>query len=412
MKTVKRIWNSLFFCSILILSTNYLQANSRHLNENGLRSWSGLRMMILGSHYLIDVPRDAQNWIKTEESSYFSKLAEEEKNAISSSMLKGFRNVGKLLVLMGAAEEYKRIFDYQSDPNNPLNSLSPKDREEAQLNRLKTIQSFLNDLECTLGGESMDSSWVTSLFDAKTNTLTQASLRLGLNAVGSFLQNVNLYGIGIEVVGDLPLGSLVANVMGKMLPQKLLNAGRRVNYQQVKGLLYLLKENEIPTLRGESRFAATTFSQSSLRAQGTMLTQGQGNRATNLTVTVRLSLFASTETLSNFQIENLGSVVVSELGTTNNALNSLPPKMRGIATRIQTAVDKGSHTDFLKQNIKLAMGHLDAGAGPNGELLAPNLLLRFSMGNYSKSLSKTPANNGFFEFSGSLGSLSVSPDLR
>ncbi len=399
-------------------------------------AWSGIRMITLGTRYMTEIPALASEWVLRNKDQLVKSNSEvlkqgEEIDKIAKSVAEGMRNVGKMLVLIGAAKEYTDYFEYKNNPNNPLNNsakYSESDIEIRQAARLQYLQTSLGYLNEELKKQKISAEWLVNLFSSSaTTSVTEKSLQLGLGKVGAVLEHLNVYGIGIQISSDIPMGALLATVFSRWLPTAVENIGGRVGIEDSVGILYYMKRKEKgetdPTASTDPlaqlqqkesyRFAARTYEQGGAQIDGVSYARGTKKLSVDINVSVKLTFLASTEVLREFDVMNLNKAQISELSTRNNISNTLSGVAKTVALKaqekIQESFDKSKHFEFLSKDIQIAAarvwGHVDEDTGKVAEI--PNMMLRLSMGNYKLSPVADRSSNDMFSLSGSLGSLTI-----
>lgn len=407
-----------------------------------IKSWSGMRMITLGTRYMTEVPALASEWILKNKEELVSSGGEMLKQdqqivKVAKSVADGMRNVGKMLVLIGAAKEYTDYFEYKNNPENPLNNSkknTPEVIAEKQKARLLYLQVALNFLQEELKKQEISVDWLAKLFESNSNgTLTAKSLQFGLGQVGSVMEFMHVYGVGVQISSDLPLGALLATVFSKWLPSKVESAAERFSIEDSLGILYYMKRKEtvdahVPDSiynkesakiladfqqRENYRFAARTYEQGGAQVDGVSYARGEKNKSMELGVTVRLTLIASTEYLRNFDIMSLNKAQVAELSMENNISRVLGDQGAGIARsaqgKIQQTIDKSKHFEFLTSNIQIAAAKIFASVDEESGVAAevPNMMLRLSLGGFTVAPSDNKQGNKLFSLKGSLGSITI-----
>lgn len=437
------------FLLILLILASILplrSAESPVLSEApNIISWSGIRMITLGTRYMTEVPALASEWVlKNKEGLIGSESSNqtEEVKKIAQSISDGMRNVGKILVLVGAAKEYKDYFEYADNPKNPLNNkdkYSPEIIKAKQEARLKYLQTSLGFLQEKLAKQNIEAEWLIKLFDTSSaSSVSAKSLKFGLGKVGEVLDQFNVYGVGIQISSDLPVGAMLSTVLSKWLPGSVEKLGNKIALEDSVGILYYMqRKNEKeaddfahdPLYKGLNpshpifelhrrenyKFSAKTYEQTGAQIEGVSYAHGAKSKSkVEVNLTVRLTFLASTEVLKNFDVMNMNSAVVSELSARNNIVNALPAGARSVVLKakdkIQEAYDKSKHFEFLSSNIEIAaayvMGHVNEETGRTADV--PNMMLRLSMGNYALSgLKDRTGANDLINVKGSLGYMTI-----
>ena len=355
--------------SVLFLSIpSALATPSVDSAAQGYRSFSGLRLIDLGTYYISEVSRDAEQWAEKDKESFLLKYATKQ-DEISKIILSGFVNVGKTMTLIGLSKEYENL-------------IAHNDEEAYKRARLNIIRERLLKVQIALRERKVDSSWVSQFFE-KDNNLTQESLGLGAKAFGSIFGNLHVYGVGVELVSDIPLGALATFAFKS---DTIKNIGDSATYQSMKGILYFVRKvkNE-----DTNQFCSTAFGQQGARIQGSVLTRGVGQRAPEFNFTVRLSLLASTEELGKFTEENLNQTAVTELNLKNDFSLGLPDRVQGLVKKTVEGLDSSDSLGFLKESFQVALGVIHSTSSK--DIVSdntPNVLIRFSIGSHNQALIK------------------------
>ncbi|MEZ4815715.1 MAG: hypothetical protein R3A80_10990 [Bdellovibrionota bacterium] len=407
-------------------------------------SWSGIRMITLGARYMTEVPALSSEWVLRNKSQILKDEFSDEGEEIlkiAKSISEGMRNVGKMLVLVGAAKEYTDYFEYANNPNNPLNNkekYTPEIIQIKQAARLEYLQTVLGFLQQELNKQNINSEWLVKLFDSNTSaTVSAKSLKFGLGKIGEVLEHFNVYGIGIQVTSDIPLGAMLATLFSKWLPSSLEKAGSRFSLEDAVGVLYYMKKKESPDVadprkdplyrdlpldhpifemlkRETYRFAARTYEQGGAQVDGVSYARGTSSKSKmEVNLTVSVTFLASTEVLRNFEVSNLNNAWVAELSTKNNLSNALPGVAKSLALKAQAKIEeaygKTNHFEFLSSNVQIAAAHVWGQVNEETGLAVevPNMMLRLSMGNYAMATMKGRSSNDVFSVKGSLGSLTI-----
>jgi hypothetical protein len=408
-------------------------------------SWSGIRMITLGTRYMTEVPALASEWVLRNKDGLVgpdSSNQSEEVKKIAKSISDGMRNVGKILVLVGAAKEYKDYFEYTDNPKNPLNNTEkypPEIIRAKQEARLKYLQTSLGFLQEKLKKQNIEADWLVKLFESSADsTVSAKSLKFGLGKVGEVLEQFNVYGVGIQISSDLPVGAMLSSVLSKWLPGSVEKLGSKFAVEDSVGILYYMqRKNEKspedflndPLYQGlkpdhpifdlhrreNYSFAAKTYEQTGAQIEGVSYAHGSKKQSKlEVNLTVRLTFLASTDVLKNFDVMNMNSAVVSELSTRNNIANAIPDGARKIVLKaqdkIQQAYDKSKHFEFLSSNIEIAaayvLGHVNEDTGRTSDV--PNMMLRLSMGNDALTGVKDRSGaNDLINVKGSLGYMTI-----
>lgn len=408
-------------------------------------SWSGIRMITLGTRYMTEVPALASEWVLKNKDGIIgsdSGNQAEEIKKIAKSVSDGMRNVGKILVLVGTAKEYKDYFEFTDNPQNPLNNkekYTPEIIRAKQEARLRYLQTSLGFLQEKLVKQNIEADWLLKLFDSSAaSTVSAKSLKFGLGQVGEVLELFNVYGIGIQISSDLPVGAMLTAVLSRWLPGSVEKYGSKLAYEDSVGILYYMQkknEKEVDDFandplyagldpkhpifelhrRENYKFAAKTYEQTGAQIEGVSYAHGSNKKSKlEANLTVRLTFLASTDVLKNFDVMNMNSAVVSELSARNNIMNALPGETRKVVSKaqdkIQQAYDKSKHFEFLSSNIEIAaayvLGHVNEDTGRTADV--PNMMLRLSMGNYALTAVKgRGAGDDLISVKGSLGYMTI-----
>jgi hypothetical protein len=368
-----------------------LQADQA-LEEKGLQSWGGLSLIDLGAHFISEVSKRSESWSKKDSDSFLVKYATNQ-DLISKTIVNGFVNTGRMLILIGVSKEYE--------------TMSSR-REKYQQVRLAEIKARLVTVQEAMKQRGLDQSWMVEFFEKDGNSVTRQSLGMGVSAFGNILKNLHVYGVGVELVSDFPVGSLATFAFKNELIQSI---GDAASYQSMKGILYFMKKNNDKNKVDE--FVSTSFAQQGARVQGSFLTRGQDHRTSEFNFTVRLSLMTSSETLVKFSEENLNNASVTELNLRNDLSGTLPDRVQGLVKKTIEALDSSANFSFLRESTKVAFGFIHS-TSSNDNVVdnTPNILLRFAIGDYSQGLSMRTAFRGWFEPSVSLGLLGVDKILK
>lgn len=431
------LFHSFFLCVPLRSAEAPVQKKAPEIIE-----LTGMRMIYIGTRYMTEVPALASEWIlrNKDELVKSSELLkqDEELEKIAKSVADGMRNVGKILVLIGAAKEYTDNFLYQNNPKNPLNTYTAERLQIRQAGRLELLQKALGYLNEELKEQKINADWLLNIFSSnEASSVTEKSLQLGLGKVGDVLEHLHVYGVGIQISSDFPLGALLTSVFSRWLPSKVEDVGSRIGLEDSIGILYYMKLKEkdeklkekeeseqgseylpdhpLAELLKKENYghAARTYEQGGAQMDGVNIGYGTKKRSVDVNVSVKLTFLASTEVLPEFDIMNLNNTQVSELSTRNNISNTLSGVAKTVALKaqekIQESFDKSKHFEFLSKDIQIAAariwGHVDEETGKVAQI--PNMMLRLSMGNYRLSPVAERASNDMFSLSGSLGSLTI-----
>lgn len=385
-------FNSYFSYSSPAVDNSVGLQMDQNLEEKGLQSWNGLSFIDLGVHYIAEVSKRAESWSKKDSDSFLVKYATNQ-DLISKTIVNGFVNTGRMLILIGVSKEYE--------------TMSSR-REKYQQVRLAEIKERLVAVQDALKQRGLDQSWLVEFFEKDGNSVTRQSLGVGVSAFGNILKNLHVYGVGVELVSDFPVGSLATFAFKNELIQSV---GDAASYQSMKGILYFMKKNIDRNKMDD--FVSTSFSQQGARIQGSFLTRGQDHRTSEFNFTVRLSLMSSSENLVKFNEENLNNASVTELNLRNDLSGTLPDRVQGLVKKTLEALDSSANFSFLRESTRVAFGFIHS-TSSNDNVVdnTPNILLRFAIGDYSQGLSMRTAFRGWFEPSVSLGLLGVDKILK
>lgn len=372
-----------FFSSRLSAATN---SASPILSQEGLSSYSGIKMMDLGHHFISDLSQEAAIWAEKEKEEdnvivrYITK-----KEDFSKIIVEGFVNIGQLIFYIGLSKEYENLLKHQS--------------ETAYIQtRIQIIQDRLLNLKQVLNSRRLDDYWIVSFFE-KGNALTFVSLEEKVKVFSRMFKNLHVYGVGFDFVGDLPLGSLIG-VFSKM-PGFVKNIANSVSYQGARGMLYFLEKDKA---QDRNVFVNSLFSHKSAQVKGSILTGSSSKKSADFNFSVQLTLFASTDGLNNFREANLNHVYISELNMSNELSEALPDSIKGIAGKVVDGLESLHHMSFVKEKMKVSLGYITS----TSEKLSdntPDVLMSFSIGNQKRSLAKGKVS--WLDSSLSVGRLSV-----
>lgn len=404
--------------NFLLLSVSITLNAFANRFEKGAQSWSGQNLIAAGQEYLLVVPRNAAVWIEDPSNKDFDGI---DRKDLKSSMVESLKNTGKTLVLLGVAKEINDVTNFASNPENPYNRYkdNPARLKQLQSDRLNDVKLYLQNLAIAAKkddpkGES-DVSWIAGLIhdieSANDKTANDEPSNTGLSVLGKAVDNINIYGIGIEIVNHFGVGALAAKALNKMLPSKLaarvaVKALDSLSYDRMGGLLYFIQDKK-QTGKDKDSYYAASFSQQSLRAQLAIKTRGSGDGSTELGFSVRLSLLGSTKTLSDFQPGNLNYTYTNSLTIENDGMTGLG-KAKGIVSKLTDAMDKtNTVTPYLKENVRFSAGRIDTRSYDSDSGMdpaqyqqltqnVPGILIRFSVGKFSQTITQG-TSNGWFE---------------
>jgi hypothetical protein len=356
-----------FFVFFLGVTLSFAGSLDDHA-QSGYRSFSGLRLIDLGAYYISDVSKDAEQWAEKDKDSFVVKFATKQAD-VSKTVVTGFVNVGKTMALIGLAKEYENLLVHNEE-------------EAYKRARLNIVRDRLLKVQEALRERKVDSSWVTQFFE-KENILTQHSLGLGVKSFGSIFGNLHVYGVGVELVSDIPLGSLASFAFKN---DTIKNIGDSATYQSMKGILYFMRKVKSEE---SNQFFSTSFAQQGARIQGSVLTRGVGQKAPEFNFTVRLSLIASTEELTKFNEENLNHSAITELNLKNDFSLGLPDRVQGLVKKTVEGLDSSDSLGFLKETLQVALGVIHSTSSKDVVSdNTPNVLFRFSIGDHKQTLMK------------------------
>lgn len=365
----KKILISFAVFSAFFLSLSLSFAASSVEGALGYRSFSGLRLLELGSYYISDVSKDAEQWAEKDKESYLIKFATKQE-VISQTIVNGFINAGKTMALIGLAKEFENLKDHNEE-------------DTYKRVRLNLIRDRLVKVQEALRERKADSIWASQFFETNSTNLTQESLGKGVKAFGSIFGNLHIYGVGIELVSDIPMGSLASLAFKS---EAIKNVGDSATYQSMKGILYFLRKVKSEE---SNQFFSTSFAQQGARIQGSVMTRGVGQKAPEFNFTVRLSLIMSTEELLKFEEENLNHSAITELNLKNDFSLGLPDRVQGLVSKTVQVLDSSDSLGFLKEKLKIAMGVIHSTSSKDVvSNNTPNVLLRFSIGDHSQAVLK------------------------
>jgi len=440
------LFHTFFLCVPLRSAEAPVQSKAPEIIE-----MTGIRMIYIGTRYMVEVPKLASEWVLRNKDEIVKKNGEvfkqgEEIDKIAKSVSEGMRTVGEMLIRLGVAKEYKDSFDYKNNPKNTLNTHSDERVRIRQAGRLELVLKALEYLNTELANQKIERDWlvkVNNIFKELNHThlntsdgipipsLSKEKLDLSMGQVGDVLEHLHVYGIGIQVSSDIPLGAFLATAFSRWLPNAVENIGGRIGMEESIGILYYMKLKEkddknskaadyLPNhplaekLKNENYgHAAVTYEQGGAQIDGVGYARGNKKISVDINVSVKLTFLASTDVLREFDIANLNDAQVSELSVRNNLTNTLSGPAKTVALKaqekIQDSFDKSKSLAFLSKDIQIAAAHVwgrvDENTGKVVEI--PNMMLRLSMGNYKLTPVAERASNDMFSLSGSLGSLSI-----
>jgi hypothetical protein len=357
---------------------------------NALLSYSGMKMIDLGHHFIAELSKEAALWAEKEK---------EEDNAIvrfltkkedfSKNVVEGFVNIGQMMVYIGLSKEYENLLKHQNE-NIYIQT------------RIQIIQDRLIRLKQSLNERRLDDDWIDSLFD-KNKLLTFESLGEKVKVFSSLFKNLNIYGVGFELVSDIPLGSLIGVLAKAPLVKNIANSA---SYQGAKGMLFFIEKD-----RDQERnvFVNSSFSHKGAQVKGSVLTGGSGKKGGEFNFSVQLTLFASTDELSNFRETNLNQTYITELNLSNELSEVLPEKVKGLVGKMFEGLDSLLHISFIKEKLKVTMGYITTTNEKNSEN-TPDVLMSFSIGQKNQSIVK--GKKSWLDSSVALGFLSVDKIIR
>jgi hypothetical protein len=350
---------------------------------DALLSYSGIKMIDLGHHFISELSKDAALWAekeKDEDNAILRFLTKKED--FSKVVVDGFANIGQMIIYIGLSKEYDNLLKRQNE-NVYIQT------------RIQLIQERLLKIKQTLNERRLDDDWVVSFFD-KNKLLTFESLEGKVKGLSVIFKNLNIYGVGFELVSDIPFGSLIGVLNKAPLVKNIANSA---SYQGAKGMLFFITKD-----RDQDRniFVNSSFSHKAAQVKGSILTGSSGKKSGDFNFSVKLTLFASTEILNNFRETNLNHTLISELNLSNELNELLPDKVRGLVGKVFEGLDSLLHVSFIKEKMKVTMGYITANENSDN---TPDVLMSFSIGQKNQSMVK--GKHSWLDSSGSLGFLSV-----
>lgn len=373
------------FCLIVALLFPF----SARAEKKEIKEMDGRTLLYLGADYLTNVARDSSNWTQVDKESVINKilgkLSNDQLDVVSKSVVTGIENIGKLLVLFGAAREYWDLFHY-----NEENSKSPYSEkfkkysqnaiEKFKKVRMELMQNKLRSLADELNKKGMDVLWLSKLFDGENGgTITEASLETVLSSVGAALSPFHIYNVGIDHVGDDPYGAMLAKTIPKI--KGLTEFIEGISYSVSGGAIFYnigdaesegsnLALNAAAMKEGELKWSTPQVSMSGIRS------------VKQLSSMIRLNLFISPEKLKGFDIMMLDSQSVHSAGLKGNVAGLFGEGVSKIFGDFSKLFDKGERLFFLKESLLFNVGAL-----PSDDPI-PHTVLRFSVGEFAQELTK------------------------
>ena len=360
------------------------------INQDALLSYSGIKLLDLGHHFISELSQEAAVWAEKEkeEDNVIVRFIT-KKEDFSKQIVEGFVNIGQLLFYIGLSKEYENLLKHQKEPDYIHT-------------RIQVIQDRLVKLKQVLNSRGLDDHWVLSFFE-KNNNLTFASLEEKVKVFSRIFKNLNIYGVGFELVSDIPLGSLIGAFVKVPFVKNIANS---TSYQGAQGMLYFLEKNKA---QKSNVFVNSSFSHKAAQVKGSILTGSSGKKSGDFNFSVQLTLFASTEELNGFSEANLNQTYITELNMSNELSEALPESIKGLVGKMLEGLDSLLHISFVKDKLKVTMGYITS----TNEKLSentPDVLMSFSIGNQKRLLTKGKAS--WFDSSVSLGFLSVDKIAR
>jgi hypothetical protein len=379
----------IFFVSSHKLSATTYSATPV-LNQDALLSYSGIKMIDLGHHFISELSKEAALWAekeKDEDNTIVRFISKKED--FSKLIVEGFVNVGQLIFYIGLSKEYENLLKHQNE-STYIQA------------RIQIIQDRLVNLKHVLNGRGLDDHWVVYFFE-KGNTLSFASLEEKVKVFSRIFKNLHIYGVGFDLASDIPLGSLIGAFVKVPLVKNIANSA---SYQGAKGVLYFLEKDKA---QERNVFVNSSFSHKAAQIKGSVFTGSSGKKAADFNFSVQLTLFASTDELTNFREANLNHAYISELNMANELSEALPATVKGLVGKVLDGLESLLHISFVKEKMKVTMGFITS----TNEKLSdntPDVVISFSIGNQKRSL--TTGKVSWLDSSASLGFLSVDRIMR
>ncbi len=374
----------------------------------------GRTLIYLGSEYLINVAKESKTWVQTDKESMvnriLAKLSGDQLDKVSTSVVKGIENIGKMLVLFGAAKEYWDLYHYdEKESKSPyvgtFKGYSKKFKEKAQAKvdyfrklRLEMLQNKLIKLAEELNGSGMNVLWLSDLFDSKNSgTISEASLEGILSSLGLALSPFYIYNVGIDHVGDDPYGAMLAKAIPKVPVFSKLIEG--ISYSVSGGALFYSKGLESSDT-SDYELKGAAMKEGDLKWSSPQVSLTGLKSVKQVSSFIRLNLFVSPEILDGFELSMLDSESVYAADLKGNLASTLGDGVKKVFGNFTKLFDKNGHLDFLRESVVFGLGFMQS------DDPIPTLALRFAIGEFSQELSKGESLEGL-SVSGQSGTLRV-----
>lgn len=374
----------------------------------------GRTLIYLGSEYLTNVAKESKTWVQTDKESMvnriLAKLSGDQLDKVSTSVVKGIENIGKMLVLFGAAKEYWDLFHYKDkDSKSPYGakfkeySQKFKDKAQSKIDsfralRLELLQNKLIKLAEELNGSGMNVLWLSDLFDSQASgTISESSLKGLLSSIGLALSPFYIYNVGIDHVGDDPYGAMLAKAIPKIpIFSKLIEG---VSYSVSGGALFYTKGAENSDT-SDYELKGASMKEGDLKWSSPQVSLTGLKSVKQVSSFIRLNLFVSPEPLDGFELMMLNSQSVYAADLKGNLASTLGEGVKKVFGNFSKLFDKSGHLDFLRESVIFGIAFMES------DDPVPTLALRFAIGEFSQELSKGESLDGL-SVSGQSGTLRV-----